>query len=107
MNCNDLGKRIKETRVKKGYTQSTLAEKIDSSISYISDIERGFKVPSLPLFIRLIDELEVSSDYILQGSIESGKDYVYSEITGKLDKLNPKQRNFVSEFIDIYTESLE
>ncbi len=107
MNCNDLGKRIKEARVKKGYTQAVLAEKIDSSTSYISDIERGFKIPSLPLFIKLINELEVPADYILQGSTELGKDYVYNEITGKLDKLNPKQRNFVSEFIDQYIKSLD
>ncbi len=107
MNCNDLGKRIKEARVKKGYTQATLAEKIDSSTSYISDMERGFKAPSLPLFIKLINELEVSADYILQGSTDSGKDYVYNEITRKLDKLSPKQRNFLSEFIDQYIKSLE
>ena len=107
MNCEDLGTRLKNARTKKGYTQEVLAEKIDTAASYISDIERGLKTPSLTTFVDLISVLEVSADYMLQGSLESGKEYVYNEITKKLDKLTPKQRQFISDIIDRYIQSLD
>ena len=101
------GERLKKARIKKGYTQEALAEKIDSAPSYISDIERGVKSPGLNPFVEIISVLEVSADAMLQGSIDSGKEYVYDEITGKLNNLTPKQRQFISEFIDSYIESLK
>ncbi len=106
MNCADLGKRLKQARIKKGLTQEVLAEKIDTAPSYISDIERGMKAPGLNTFVEIISVLDVSADAVLQGSIDSGKGYVYDEITKKLNKLTPKQRQFISEFIDNYIESL-
>ncbi len=107
MNYADLGKRLKKARVKKGLTQEALAEKIDSAASYISDIERGIKAPGLNTFVALINVLEVSADDMLQGSTESGKEFVYDEITNKLNKLTLKQRQFIAEFIDNYIESLD
>lgn len=107
MNYSDLGKRLKKARIKKGYTQEKLAEKIDSAPSYISDIERGIKVPGLNTFVTIISVLDVSADAMLQGSIDSGKGYVYDEITAKMNNLTPKQRQFISEFIDNYIESLD
>ena len=104
MNCEDLGTRLKNAQTKKG---QVLAEKIDTAASYISDIERGLKTPSLTTFVDLISVLEVSADYMLQGSLESGKEYVYNEITKKLDKLTPKQRQFISDIIDRYIQSLD
>ncbi|MEI3401769.1 MAG: helix-turn-helix transcriptional regulator [Clostridia bacterium] len=44
---NKIGQRILEARNTKGYTQEELAEKIGSVPSYISNIERKNKCPSL------------------------------------------------------------
>lgn len=107
MNSTDLGKRLKNARIKKGYTQEVLAEKIDTATSYISDIERGVKTPSLSKLIELVKALDISADYVLQGTLDSGKEYLYDELTKKLDKMTPKQRRFVADFIDLYCRSLE
>ena len=55
----DLGKKIREARLKKGYTQQALAEKADVAEMYISQIERGLKMPSMNLFIKIITALDI------------------------------------------------
>ena len=61
-----LGKRIRESRIKKEYTQQYLASKADIGVVYLSEIERGVKMPSLNIFIKIIDALDVSADYIVK-----------------------------------------
>ena len=100
MDKADLGKKLREARLKKGYTQQVLAEKADVAEMYISQLERGLKMPSMNLFIKLITALDISSDYILRDEIPSGKEYVYDEFTQKLDTLTPKQRRAAMEILD-------
>lgn len=107
MDTTAFGAHIKEARTTAKLTQEQLAEITGVGTTYISDIERGAKFPSLSLFIKLVNALNVSSDYILRGEIEAGKSCVYNDITKKLDRLTPKQRLLVSEFIDAYIRSLD
>lgn len=101
-----LGNKLKTARISKGYTQQALAERIDIADMYLSEIERGVKTPSLNIFIKMIKELDVSADYILRDEIPSGKDFVYDEITRKLEGLTPKQRKAVSDLIDAYIKNM-
>ena len=101
-----VGARIKEARKNKGLTQEALAEMADCGTTYICDIERGAKFPSMALFIRLVEALEVSSDFLLRGELSSGKTYVYDDLTKKLDGLTPQQRENVALMIDAYLKTL-
>ena len=101
-----IGSRLREARTLVKLTQEQLAEKVGIGTTYISDIERGAKFPSLSLFIKIVDALGVSSDFILRGEIEAGKNCVYDDITKKLDGLTPKQRLGVAELIDAYIKNL-
>lgn len=101
-----LGNRLKDARIRKGYTQQALAERIDIADMYLSEIERGVKTPSLNIFIKMIKELDVSADYVLRDELPSGKDYVYDEITRKLEGLTPKQRKAISDLIDAYIKNM-
>ena len=101
-----LGERIRESRIKKGYTQQNLAEQADVGVVYISEIERGIKMPSLNIFIKLIDALDVSADYILRNEISSGKEYVCLEITEKLLALSPRQRKTATDILNAYLSNL-
>lgn len=103
----EMGSRIKEARIKCNLTQEQLAEKVDKGTTYISDIERGAKSPSLGLFIKIINILNVSSDYILRGEIEAGKKYVYDDITNKLENLTPQQRLGIIDLIDTYIKNIK
>lgn len=101
-----IGSRLREARNMAKLTQEQLAEKVGIGTTYISDIERGAKFPSLSLFIKIVDALGVSSDFILRGEIEAGKNCVYDDITRKLDGLTPKQRLGVADLIDAYIKNL-
>ena len=106
MNCNTLGKRIREARIKKQYTQQQLAEMANIGQMYLGEIERGSKMPSLKSFIKIIEHLEVSADYILRDELSSGAHYIYDELTIKLSTLSPKQRKTASEILDAYIRNI-
>lgn len=54
-----LGLSIKKTREKKRFTQEKLAEKADVHTSYIGQIERGLRYPSLKVLFRIADAMKI------------------------------------------------
>lgn len=101
-----LGKRIRESRVKKGYTQQDLANQAEIGVVYLSEIERGIKMPSMNIFIKIIDALDVSADYVLRDELPSGKEYICMEITEKLLVLTPSQRKTAADILNAYLNNL-
>ncbi len=102
-----LGKKLRETRDMKKYTREVLAEKADIGVMYLGEIERGTKMPSLKVFIRLVEALEVSADYILRNELSSGREYVFDELTRKLEGLTPAQRKTAACILEAYIDNLE
>lgn len=106
MDKAELGKRIREARNKAGLTQEVLAEKADIGVMYLGEIERGLKMPSLKIFIKLVEALDISADYLLRNEVSSGRSFVYDEITEKLEGLTPKQRKGAVDILDAYLKTL-
>ena len=77
MDKTTMGERIKGARRLRGMTQEALAELANIGPSYLCDIERGVKFPSLGLFIVIVEKLDVSADFILRGEISAGKHVIY------------------------------
>ena len=74
---NNVGKRILEVRNKRNLTQEELAEKVGSVPSYISNIERKNKCPSLSLLRKIVKELDTSYDYLLMDDFDMRKFTAY------------------------------
>lgn len=53
-----FGQGLREIRQKKGMTQQELADIAQMSLTYISNMEHGMKVPSLTTIIRLAVAME-------------------------------------------------
>jgi len=53
--CLALGQNIKRLREKQGLTQEALSERADIHVSYIGQIERGLRYPSLKILFRGIN----------------------------------------------------
>lgn len=106
MEQNALGKRIKEARKNLKLTQEALAEKAKISNVYLGEIERGTKIPSVPVLVDLIEALEVSADYLLLDSLNSANVIVNNEITEKLSKLTPKQRKTALDILNAYINNI-
>lgn len=101
-----LGKKLRQIRQEKGYTQQTLADKACIGNVYLGEIERGLKMPSLNSFIRIIEALDVSADSVLREELTSGREYIYDEITQKMGGLTPKQRQTAADILDAYLRNL-
>jgi len=56
----ELGERIRELRKKKGLSQLRLAYRAEISKTYLSDLERGKRNPSIGLLLRIAEALGVS-----------------------------------------------
>ena len=50
----NLAQHLRELRLGKGWSQDKLAEYVDSDRTYISDIERGLRNPSIKMVALLI-----------------------------------------------------
>ena len=61
-----LGDRIRQARRARDISQIQLAEMAQISVSHMSDIETGKTNISLDVFIRIMNALQVSSDWLLQ-----------------------------------------
>lgn len=101
-----LGNKIREARTLQGYTQQEPSRIADIGEMYLSEIERGVKMPSMKVFIKLIVALDISADYVLRDEIPTGRDYVYDAITQKLEGLTPKQRKTAADILDAYINNL-
>ena len=97
----DLGKKIKEERIQKGYTQEELGEKIDSTGAYIGQIERGERSASMSKIILIAEALNVSLDY-LTGIIRfEDSDDIDIKIAEELKDATNRQKEMMIDIIKI------
>ena len=59
-----IGKNIQKIRKSNGYTQEKLAEEIEVSVRYISDIEQDKSKPSYEVLIKICNIFKYSIKYI-------------------------------------------
>jgi len=64
----DIGKRIQRTRKDKGISQAALAEQINISTPYLSDIENGKVSYSVTILMDITEALQVSADWLLRSN---------------------------------------
>lgn len=69
--CLTLGRNIKKHREKRHWSQEKLSEKADIHVSYVGQIERGMRYPSLKTLFKLADALEVKITELFKG-IDAG-----------------------------------
>lgn len=65
-----IGVAIRRRRSEIGWSQATLAERIETSVEYTSMLERGARLPSVPTLVALADALGASIDDLVRGERE-------------------------------------
>lgn len=102
-----LNKRLKEERSNKGLSQQKLAELTQTHYSNIGRYERGDAKPSAEVLSRISQVLEVSPDYLINGSLE---DKANNSITDqellnqfkKVEKFPNDKKKLVKEFLNAF-----
>lgn len=59
--------RIRKAREDMGYTREKFAEKLDVSVSYLAELERGKTGISVKMLKKVCSVLGLSSDYVIYG----------------------------------------
>ena len=59
--------RIRKAREDMGYTREQFAEKLDVSVSYMAELERGRTGISVKMLVKVCNVLGLSADYVLFG----------------------------------------
>ena len=98
-----IGQNVRAVREQARLTQEQLAERIEVSTQYISDLERGVVGISIPTLKRLCGSLGISSDLILFGH---STDDILLSIAEKCRNLSQKQIVLLSDIIDSYIEAV-
>ena len=96
-----IGSRIKAERKRQGISQEILAEKLDVSIGYISQVERGITKISIDLLAAISSALSCDIASLITESAVESDNYLAEEITKEIKKLDNKQRKLVMEFIKL------
>lgn len=102
-----LGQRVKKAREARHLTQTKLAAILRVTHNYICSIERSHSVPSLEIFVKLCNALNVTPDYLLMDSVNQSHEYIKDELAVKIRKCTPSDMRLLSRFIDILIEEQE
>ena len=97
-NRSAIGRRIRAFRLKSNLTQAQLAESLDVSTNFISEVETGKKNISIDTLCRLCQQYQLSADFILFGK-ESSAD---SFLLGRLTSLSNRDILTVIEYLENY-----
>ena len=95
----EIGKRIREFRVKKNMSQAALADKANVSLSQISDIERGKTSMRLTTFIGIVEALQVSADVLLRTDIPEVNTLYKSEFAEVLAYCTPSEIDSILKIV--------
>ena len=106
METKTLGKRINTARKEKKMTSEQLSEACHINATYLRQIESGAKTPSLPVFIDLCNELEVSPNYLLFDLIEHKPSQGDNLIDDLYQKANPNQIKLITAMLSTALENI-
>lgn len=98
-----IGEQVRLAREQAKLTQEALAEKIEVSPQYISDLERGVVGVALPTLKKLCCALGVASDQILFGTQSQERGVILSNAC---HTLTDEQFSLLIEIVNCYTKAV-
>lgn len=99
-----IGKRIKIERNKCGFTQEVMAEKLDVTVGYVSQVERGITKISLDLLAKVSDILSCDIASLITNASVNSNDYMINEMVSEIYKLSGRDRKIVMSLIKAMSE---
>lgn len=100
MDKKAFGKQLQRYRERAGYSQETLAEKIECSSIFISYIERGEKTPGLDTLVKLANALDISVDILLGKELNNYTFERLKDIEGQLKMLPSLEQQKIFDILE-------
>lgn len=96
-----FGKILKDFRIKNGYTQEVMAEKLGISLKYISRIENGYSGIKTKTLINYMNILGITPNTIFKNLMTNPEIKKQIEISEKLNQLSDEKLTFLDNMIDL------
>ena len=103
MMSSGIGNFLRQYRQNNNLSRESFAEMLDISVAFLAAIELGTK-PAYDTLIKIINTLKVSADEALGTDSYIGKINDATELSAKLDKLNPLHRDYASATLKLIVE---
>lgn len=94
----EIGKRMREVRLSLGLNQEEVADRAQTNTCNISDIEHGKTNCKLDTFVRIIEAMGASADYVLGLDVSMSKDYQL-ELEHVLDDCTKEEAESILQLI--------
>lgn len=101
-----IGSNIRKARQRSNLTQEQLAELVDVTPQYLSDLERGMVGTSISTLMKLSVKLNVTTDFILFGS-GSDRDSDTIVLIEKLRYMPKHKAELIEKGLNILIDALE
>ena len=102
VNSIKIGKYLKMIRKSNGYTQEKLAESIDVSVRYISDIEQDRSMPSYEVLIRICNIFKISLDQVFSEYLKVKRNKSLEYSLAGYEKLSKQDKKTIDHLITYF-----
>lgn len=102
-----IGRRIAFYRKRNFYTQASLAEKLNISESYVSQVECGKVKVSLFRLNQIAETLDINLALLVSDSSDINDNYGNSEFLEVINNWSPKQKSFLLNLLKCANEQLD
>ena len=99
--------RIRHAREQQGYTREQFAEKLDVSVSYLAELERGRTGISVKMLVKVCNLLGLSADYVLYGEERTADAMLLDKIHRIDDKYIPLLNKVITELLTLTKKDTE
>jgi len=96
-----VGSRIKSARNRVGITQEALAEKLDVSIGYVSQVERGITKISLDLLASISAALNCDLAELVTGTAVDGEGYISKDLAQRIAALDGEKKKMLYDLLEV------
>ncbi len=100
-----IGKNLQMIRKSYGYTQERLAEEIECSARYISDIEQDRAKPSYENLVKICNIFNVGLDYIFSDYLDNKLDDKIDYSLAGFDSLKKEDKKTIEYLISYFNKN--
>lgn len=100
-----IGKNIQRVRKSNGYTQEKLAEEVEVSARYISDVEQDRAKPSYEVLIKICNTFNIGLDDIFSSYLNRKNNQSLNYGIAGYDKLNQADQKTIEHLIMYFNKS--
>ena len=101
MDAKKIGRQIQLIRKARGNTQAELAQMVDLTPKYLSNLECGDKMPKLDIFISIANALECDANSLLVDVLNVSTIMVSSSISEKLSALPVEEQRKILRLLEV------